>query len=455
MLSWNGARLAALSAAAAGAIAGVVPAGDALASSHREAPIISGDPMVDGTDVYAFVSPENPDRVVLIMNYIPAQIAYAGPNWYFLDTAARYNMWVDNDGDAVADGAIRWRFKTNTTNDDTFLNFTGEVSAIADPDINRRQSFDIYWVDAAGLEWKLNTSSLRVVPPNPGPVTMPDYGNVAMGGIHTLSNGWRIWAGPADDPFFVDLGAIFDLVQIRDPGVDGLYGANVHVIAMEIPIEDLTMDGLDAMNTAEPVLGFWSTASRNRTTTLNADGTRTSSGAQVQVSRLGMPLVNEVVIALQDKNRFNASSPSGDVQFLSYVTDPEIAADINALYGFAGADCVETGRTDLVAVFLTGLAGLNQPAGVVASEQLRLNVSIAPVTEGDAGFSAMGVIGGDLGGFPNGRRLQDDVVDIAEQVACGLLVGSTFSGALTDNVDSNDEPFQGTFPFVAFAHSGY
>ncbi len=469
MFHSKGLKAACLSATTAAALLGLISGAEA--SSHREAPVISSDPAIDPTDLYAFVSPEDPDRVVLVMNYFPGMLPQAGPNWYFMDTAARYNMWVDSDGDSFADGGIRFRFRTQVLNDNTFLNFTGPVSSLSDATYNRRQTFDVYWVDDVGVETKLNTNSLKVPPAYPGDFTTPDYESLAEDATYTLPNGWRVFAGPRDDPFYVDLGAIFDTVQLRSPGYDGLEGLNCFTMAMEIPIEDLTTDGLDKLTTSEEVLGFWTTSTRSRTTTMNANGTRTYSGPQVQVGRLGNPLVNEAVVALEQKDAFNAIRPDqdGTTVDLSRITDPELAAAINLLYGPSGliaplgADCVTSGRTDLVTIFLLGVPGLNQPAGIVASEMLRLNVAIEPVAMGDAGFSTYGVIGGDVGGFPNGRRLEDDVVDIAEQVVCGLLaddfgvVGTepVIASLLGDSVNSNDVALMTTFPFVATPHSGF
>jgi hypothetical protein len=286
---------------------------------------------------------------------------------------------------------------------------------------------------------------------------------------YSLGNGVKVFAGQTDDAFFIDLGAIFDLVTIRPlnlgtgnvggkgGGVDTLAGFNVQSIALQAPIGRLKGEDGD------PVIGMWATSSRRALTVRSNSRNPQNSGGLVQVSRLGMPLVNEVVIPLKDKDKWNRSKPHNDGQFLSYVTDPELAKILNLLYfGPTGAvsalpDVVETGRTDLVTVFLTGVPGLNQPANVKPSEQLRLNTSIKPVDCGAP--SRLAVLAGDLCGFPNGRRLADDVTDIAERVVAGVLLGAPYNAfpysELGDGVDANDLPFQSTFPYLAPPHAGF
>ncbi|HKE01149.1 MAG TPA: DUF4331 domain-containing protein, partial [Planctomycetota bacterium] len=308
-------------------------------------------------------------------------------------------------------------------------------------------------------------------PPNVGPTSTPNYESaLATPAITTLPNGYRVFAGPRDEAFYVDLGAIFDRLTIRSGfgnmggGKDGTAGYNVHEIAMEVPIAALTKDKLGAAETSEPVLGIYATASRRSVRVLNAKKPPKHSGALVQVSRLGSPLVNEVVIALKDKDRFNASEPKNDAQFLSYVTTPEVPALFNALYGGAGLNTPTTNRNDLVAVFLTGVPGLTKPANVVPSEMLRLNVSIAPKAPGGPGYSRFGVLGGDLAGFPNGRRVADDVVDIELRALAGVLFDDGTgnhpfdvfpNNVLGDGVDANDVPLPNVFPFLATPHDGF
>ena len=266
-----------------------------------------------------------------------------------------------------------------------------------------------------------------------------------------------VFAGQRDDSFFVDLN-VFNLLEIRElpgltGGVDGLGGFNVHSIAFQAPIDAFLEDEEDP----NPVLGFWSTTSQPRVR-LHRTGQRDplNLGTPIQVSRLGMPLTNEVVIALGDKDKFNASHPSDDGQFLGYVLEPELAGLFNGIYGLGAP---ESGRADLVAIFLTGISGLNQPDGVTPSEMLRLNTDIEPSDEPDR----FGVLGGDLAGFPNGRRLGDDVVDIEFRAVCGVLfddfvdplfVPNPVCDVLGDGVNENDKEFMDEFPYLATPHAG-
>jgi hypothetical protein len=284
---------------------------------------------------------------------------------------------------------------------------------------------------------------------------MPNYGALAASSIVTASDGTKIFVGPRDDPFFVDLGAVFDLLTIRrvpgnkGRGIDAVSGYNVMTIALQIPKTRLTKDG-QAPGADNAVIGIYDSAERLTTRTINGDGTISNTGPEVQVSRLGHPLVNEVVIGLADKDKFNATKPTGDGAFVSYVTNPSLPGLFNALYGIPAPP---TPRNDLVAVFLTGLGGLNKPANPnqVPCEMLRLNMSIPPAAKANR----FGVIAGDVAGFPNGRRLADDVVDIEERVAAGVLVAG-FNKApanqLGDGVDANDLPYLPYFPYVALPH---
>lgn len=438
-------------------------------SSHREAPLIADDPTADNTDTYFFVSPENPDRVVVVWNYIPLEEPAGGPNFNKFDDNVHYDIHFDNNGDAQSDVTYSFRFKTTRVDGNTFLAVKGPIASLTDPNYNVRQSYDVVEIDKKGKEVKLNTVPVPVPPPNVGPVSTPNYNNLFNAAITTLPNGYRVFAGAIEDPFYVDLGAVFDRVTIRSGfgnqggGKDGLAGYNCHTCVMEIPISELTKDGKTKDQTSEPVLGCWASASRRTIRVLNKKGEAKHSGKYVQVSRLGMPLVNEVVIPLKDKDKFNASQPKDDAQFLNYVTTPELSAILTALYSGAGLTAPTTNRNDLVAVFLTGVAGLNQPANVKPCEMLRLNVNIPPVKPGDQGYSRFGVLGGDLSGFPNGRRMLDDIVDIELRAVAGVLFkndqgASPFNispnNILGDGVDANDVALPNVFPFVAPPHEG-
>jgi Domain of unknown function (DUF4331) len=410
------------------------------ASSHREAPLISNDPQADHTDVYAFVSPDAPDSVTLIASFIPFEDPAGGPNFYKFGDNVLYELKIDNNGDGVEDITYQFRFTSTVTNPNTFLYNTGPIKAIDDPNRNLFQTYTVTRINNGSTV--LTAGPMRTMYDNVGPASTPNYGGNGSG-IYEFKQPdgttGRVFAGQTDDPFFLDL-RVFDLLygaNLSEVGTDSLAGFNVHSIALQVPKSSL--------RAGSPVIGVWSTASRPATTT-RAAGSETSSGTFVQVSRLGMPLVNEVVVPIGKKDVWNGSKPSDDGQFLTYVTDPEVPKLLQLLYGVPAPS---TPRNDLVQVFLTGVPGLNQPPGVRASEMIRLNTDIGPV----ASPARLGVLAGDVAGFPNGRRLTDDVLDITVQAAAGFLTGAKVSG-LTDSVDRNDVAFRTSFPYLAFPHSG-
>jgi hypothetical protein len=448
--------LAVVASAALGVslFAGLAPnAGNA--SSHREAPLISGDPQVDTTDLYAFVSPDRPDTVTLISNWIPFEEPAGGPNFYKFQAGASYDFNIDNDGDAVADMVFRFTFKDHYRNPNTFLYNTGPVTGLNDGDLNFYQTYDVRML-AGGATTQLVHNKV-VVPSRVGAASMPDYGKLVERGTNSILNGDGLaFAGQADDTFFLDL-RVFNLLyggSFQDVGEDTLHGFNVNTLGLQLPKSLLAKDGDASSN---PIIGIWATAERPSVRTQTGQGTVQLSGAPVQVSRLGMPLVNEVVIPVGVKDLWNASEPSADGQFLSYVNDPEVPHLVNAFYGIPVPDSDPNTpgiqRSDLIAVFLTGVDGLNQPPNVTPSEELRLNMSVAPCQPGScANYSRLGVIGGDVAGYPNGRRLADDVIDISLQVVEGVLLGQ--DTGLSDGVDTNDHPFLATFPYQALPFSG-
>jgi len=448
-------------AALAVAMIAVLPAPrEARASSHREAPGIAENPVADNTDTYAFVSPTNPDAVTLIGCWWPLEEAAGGPNYYHFGDNVDYAIHVDNDGDANEDLTFLFRFRTQFMNPNTSLYATGEIGSLGDPDWNYRQTYEMRLVeDGRGIGSAI-ASDLIVPPVNIGPRTTPNYEALVAPAIYALSNGMKVFAGQRDDPFFVDLGAVFDLLGFRavpgnmGQGVDGLGGYNCQAICLEVPIAMLTRDGSNPSDPASPaaVIGVWATSGERLP---RSDSPRNVSRP---ISRLGMPLVNEVVIPIGQKDTWNRSHPKDDAQFALYVIDPELPRLIEALYGVTAPP---TPRCDLVTIFLTGIPGLNQPPNVVPSEEIRLNVAIKPDANPDSRF---GLLGGDLDGFPNGRRLADDVVDIEERAVAGavypLLCGGGFTphplaGSLGDGVDVNDQPFLETFPYVATPHQGW
>ncbi len=435
------------------------------ASSHREAPAIGADPLADTTDVYAFIAPDAPDKLTLVGNWIPLEEPAGGPNFYNFGDDVSYEFAIDNNGDAKEDVTYEYRFKTKVVDPTTFLYATGPIDSLTNPNFNIRQTYDVY---RNGV--KVNSMPLASPPNNIGPTSTPNYDTLASAAVYTLPDGSKHFAGQRDDPFFVDLGAVFDLATIRmlpgdmGGGIDGVGGFNTHSIVLQVPLNSVTSCHCDpAAGDPAAVLGVWSDTYRSRLQVLKKDGASKDFGRQIQVSRLGNPLVNEVVIPLSSKDTFNASDPKNDAQFLPFVLNSDLASKLNAVYGLG---LPTTDRQDLVTVFLTGIPGLNQPADVVASEQLRLNVGIKPGSAGCANYSTLGVIAGDNCGFPNGRRLADDVTDVElRAVACGygFDIGPCDSEAayaptterLGDGVDGNDKACLSAFPYVASPHSGF
>jgi len=414
----------------------------ALASSHREAPAIAGQPRVDGTDFYMFRSYE-PGRsayVTLIANYIPLQDAYGGPNYFSLDPNAVYQIHVDNDGDAASDLTFEFRF-TNTLKHLT-VNAGGKQIPIplinsgpidtTGATLNVTESYSVT-VDRHGHRElagnaTLGGSTFYKPADNIGNKSIADYAGYAGHftydvNIPGCASPGRVFVGQRKEGFVVNLGEVFDLVNTNPAGArDGepntIPDKNVTSIALEVPVACLTRG-------KDPVVGGWTTASVRvhdaREESDREEGDRDHGGHWQQVSRLGMPLVNELIIGLPDKDKFNASEPTHDTQFLRYVTNPFLPVLLNNLFGNA-AVIPDMPRNDLVAAFLTGVKGINQPVKVTPGEMLRLNTAITPTPA--ATQNDLGVLGGDLGGFPNGRRPYDDVVDITLRVAEGALCGA-------------------------------
>ncbi|MER6676400.1 DUF4331 domain-containing protein [Streptomyces sp. NPDC000983] len=405
----------------------------ASASSHREAPLISGTPQYDNTDVYAFVSPDKPDTTTIVANWIPFEEPAGGPNFFPFAEDAQYDIHIDNNGDAQGELLYRFTFKTHVKNKKTFLYNTGAVESLDDPDLNVTQTYDIDLLRLKNQHLVAKTkiaNDVPVAPSNVGKASMPDYAKLRSQAVHQLAGGASSFAGQADDPFFLDL-RVFDLLyggNLSEVGNDTLKGYNVNSIALQVPSHMLTESA------EQPIVGIWSTTQRK-----NAQGQFT------QVSRLGMPLVNEVVNPIKDKDKFNASAPWNDGQFLKNVTNPELPKLIEAIYKIPAP---AEPRNDLVDVFLKGVEGLNQPPHVRPSEQLRLNTSVKPAAKP----KRLGVLDGDNAGFPNGRRLTDDVIDVSLQVVEGELVGS--KNDLGDAVDKNDKKFEKAFPYVALPTEG-
>ncbi len=501
-------RALAILAASATAVSGaaLLAPGTSSASSHREAPYILNDPSVDNTDTYAFVSPNDASKVTLQANWAPFSEPAGGPNFFPWDTSAAYDINIDNNGDAKPDLVYRWTFKdvdkrgsvkrgAGNGGDGTFLYADGPVTTLDDSNLLFRQTYNLDVINAAGTTTPLIVDG-AVAPSNVGVATIPDY--VALrqqASLNTLVGGGKSYVGQADDPFYLDL-RIFDLLyggDLSEVGYDTLSGFDVNTVSLELPKSLLVANG-DA--TANPVIGVWSTTSRKKTrtfldtnatpttTTSDSSDAATESGDYVQVSRLGNPLVNEAVVPANLKDYFNRSTPDKDIQFLGKVQDPEVPALVEGIYSIPNPNKLDNpaakNRNDLVGAFLTGFSKKNfesgPSSGVVnadlnslnlnavspnasPAEYLRLNVNVPPTPVNSSSFSRLGVIGGDLAGFPNGRRLQDDVVDIALQVLEGVLVRpagdlKTAVAGLGDGVNSNDRPILNTFPFIADPHTG-
>ena len=456
-------------------------------SSHREAPEISKDPVADSTDVYAFVSPDSPGTVTLIANYIPLQEPAGGPNFYEFGDDVLYEIHVDNSGDGRADISYRFRFRTELADPDTFLYNTGPITSLSSPNWNRRQVFTL--TKAANGHETVLGRDLACPPCNIGPLSTPDYGSLAAAAIHAIPGGGRVFAGQRAEGFYVDLGAIFDLGNLRPfeelhnqygmhvfsqpaPGVNDTNGLNVHSIAIQVPVSELTRRGAGKADDPRSVIGVWTTASRQRVRLWDADsGENVSSGPFRQVSRLGNPLVNEVLIPLGKKDRWNSLPPADDKQFASYVAHPGLAGLLPALYPgvfprLAALVASGKARADLEAILLTGIPagvvpGFQNFTGPVQADMLRLNTAIRPA----ANPNILGVIGGDLAGFPNGRRVSDDVVTVELRAIAGAtfpLVDSSFqpdaaAGAVTDGLTpaSVTAPFLGQFPYLGTPYSGF
>lgn len=444
------------------AVAAAPGADRAHASSHREAPLIATSPQLDNTDVYAFVSPDKPDSVTLIANFIPFQEPNGGPNFYPFAADARYNLNVDADGDAKPDVTYRFTFKSqDRRGTSTFLYNNGPVTSLDDENLLFRQTYTVQEI-RPGKAPKTLVDNAPAAPSNVGKASMPDYQALRDAALTDVPGGGKVFAGQTEDPFFLDL-RVFDLLyggDLSEVGQDTVAGYNVNTIALQLPKNALALNG-DAMR--NPVIGVWSTTERRGFDIVTEDGKNRDWGKFVQVSRLGNPLVNEVVSSAGIKDRFNALTPDQDAKtpaLVDRVNKPELPQLIEKIYGIKAP---ATPRADLVEIFLTGIAKatngpiqadlnsqlLNKdvdPKKFVPAEELRLNMSVPPTAKPNR----LGVLGGDLGGFPNGRRLVDDVVDIELQAlegaaATGKLVPALAKG---DMVDINNKGFGATFPYV-------
>jgi hypothetical protein len=486
------------------------------ASSHREAPLIAGDPQADNTDTYAFVSPDKKNTVTLLANWVPFQDPNGGPNFYPFATDARYNIKVDNSGDGVADITYQWTFRNDDKRgNDTFLYNNGPVTSLKDENLLFKQRYTLKKISRSGS--KTLISNGIAAPSFTGKASMPNYKKLrdkAARGFDEGKGSGQAYAGAADDSFALDL-RVFDLLygaNLKAAGQDTLQGYNVNTLAIQVPKGALALEGDAKRN---PVIGVWSTTERRTVSvtaevpapvpaaedvSAEAEGGTGGSGSDArsaedscvisisefcplgsssrsvadagahtdpgwtQVSRLGNPLINEVISAAGMKDQFNRSNPSEDHKWgalVERVTSPEVPKLLKAIYGLKAPT---TPRADLVEIFLTGIgkdvggpikADLNAHAlnadfdadAFVPSEQLRLNMNV-PLTKNP---NRLGVLAGDFGGFPNGRRLGDDVVDIGLQALAGAAQSGKLVMALAagDGVNANDRAFTTRFPYVA------
>jgi hypothetical protein len=457
-------------------------------SSHREAPEISKDPVADNTDLYAFVSPDAPDTVTIIANYIPLEDPAGGPNFFNFGDDVLYEICIDNDGDGVENVVYQFTFNTLIGNPKTFLYNTGPISSLSDKNWNLRQQYTVTRVDRdkGGDKSSQVAINLESPPVRIGPRSTPNYPALAMAAVHDLGGGVKVFAGQREEGFYVDLGSIFDLGTLRPVqnlhlvpsaaamGKDGTKDFNVHSIAIQLPKAMVTKAG-GAANDAtksDAVIGVWASAKRQRTTIRNEKSATMSAGNWVQVSRLGNPLINEVIIPLGAKDEWNRTHPSEDSKYAGYYNDPELMNLLPVLYPAAFpklAELLKTpaaqrARADLVAVLLTGLPsgiipGFQNNTGKVQYDALRLNTAIPPSKDP----SPFGLLGNDLAGFPNGRRVSDDIVAIELRAIAGAtypLVANSYkaddaAGILQDGTSAKSKHYLDSFPYLGHPAEGY
>ncbi|WP_436530482.1 DUF4331 domain-containing protein [Actinoplanes sp. HUAS TT8] len=416
-------------------------------SSHREAPEISKDPVADSSDLYAFVSPDDPDTVTIIANYVPLQIPASGPNFFEFGDDVLYEIHIDANGDARPDITYQFRFVTELRNDRTFLYNTGQIESLDSENWNRRQFFSVTKVDSHGKQTVL-AKKLPCPPCNVGKISIPDYEGLAADAVHKLKSRETVFAGQRADAFFVDLGSIFDLGTLRPfqnkhlvgqklfnyagKAVNATDQTNVHSIAIKIPLDMVRRDGKKRVKAddAAAVIGVWTSASRRQVQVRNGDDKNADVyvGPQVQVSRLGNPLFNEVIVPMAQKDKWNSLPPSEDKRFAEFVATPELGGLLPVLYpglfdNLAAQNKLKKDRADLLAILLTGIPsglidGFQNNTGKVQADVLRLNTAIPPTAKPNA----FGVVGGDIQGFPNGRRIADDVVSISLRAIAGVTL---------------------------------
>jgi hypothetical protein len=452
-------------------LAAALVASVVIGSSHREAPEILTDPTADNTDVYAFTAKDAPGALTVVANWIPLEEPAGGPYYGKLDPKARYYVKIDNTGDGREDVAYRWKFHSKFRNPNSFLYAAPTVTSVNDPDINFVQTYDLYkdtYKPNGDLKRERRIAhNVPVAPDNVGPKTIPNYEPVWLGAVAPVSGGGKTFVGPADDPFFVDLGAVFDGINIDKPGrpaiglgnqgggKDDISTYNTHSFALQVPEAEVTRNHkpVSDAKASNAVVGVWASTERQRISVRRHHGKTHVKHHWVQVSRLGNPLINEVIIPISQKDKFNRTSPENDAaNFGKYALNPEPARLLNALFNLG---VKETNRVDIVQALLTGVPGLTQISSKpAAADTLKLNLGVAPA----ATENRFGVLAGDTAGFPNGRRLADDVTDIELRVIGGTLLPADQGGKklpLGDGVDQNDKAFRSAFPYVATPRDGF
>jgi hypothetical protein len=447
-------------------------------SSHREAPEISKDPVCDNTDTYCFVSPDRPDTVTIITNYIPLEAPFGGPNFFEFGDDVLYKINIDNTGDGTPDVVYEFRFQTDIRNPDTFLYNTGPINRLNDQNWNRPQRYSV--TEVRGSRRRRLGSGLFCPPCNVGPRSTPNYARLANSAIYSLDRGVKVFAGQRLEGFYVDLGAVFDLAVLRPfqnlhliptPAADGrdaLKAFNVHTIAIQVPIRQLTRNRRRPSDPMRPesVIGVWGSAERQKMH-WSDQGRDQWYGPWSQVSRLAMPLFNEVIVPMSRKDRWNKVGPDQDFRFAKYVARPELARLLPVLYPgvFPNLAGYTKERADLLAILLTGIPagvvpGFQNFTGPTQADEQRLNVAIPP----SANPNIMGILGGDLAGFPNGRRVFDNVVTIELQAVAGATIplvdpSYTPDGAATLVTDGVTPPgnvsYLDVFPYLDHPVSGY
>jgi hypothetical protein len=460
-------------------------------SSHREAPAISKDPVADNTDTYAFVSPEKDGTVTLISNYVPLEAPFGGPNFFEFGDDVCYFIYADNDGDGEPDVTYEFEFDTQVIDPDSFLYNTGQILSLTDPHWNRRQTYSVTRVQRGNRD--VLGTNLPCPPCNVGPLSTPNYADLAASAVNSLPGGRTVFAGQRLEGFYVDLGSIFELGTLRpfqaahigssvlnlptgNGGVNATKQFSVHSIALKVPMSDLTRHGSTPTNPASShsVIGVWAAAARRKARIRDADqGQDADMGPWVQVSRLANPLINEVIIGMGQKDFWNSVTPADDAQFIGRYQHPELAGLLPVLYPsptfdhLASLNASGADRADLVAILLTGIpsgliSGFQNFTGGTPADMLRLNMAIPPVSMSSA--NPLGVVGGDLAGFPNGRRVFDDVVTVELRAIAGLtypLIDSTFkpdgaASAITDGLTDADTTYLGDkFPYLGTPKGGY